>query len=53
MEPLRISLRIKREQRVFFVECSLIDSVEQIKRRLIPYYKHEVQDMRLYLGDRV
>lgn len=39
MEPLKIYLRIKRENRVFFFESSLLDPVELLKRKLLPYYK--------------
>ncbi|CAD8205578.1 unnamed protein product [Paramecium pentaurelia] len=53
MEPLKMYLRIKRESRVFFFECSLLDPVEILKRKLLPYYKQEIQDMRIYMGDRL
>lgn len=39
MEPLKIYLRIKRENRVFFFECSILDPVELMKRKLTGYYK--------------
>lgn len=42
MEPLKVYLRIKRENRVFFIVCSLTDPIELIKRKLLPYYKQEL-----------
>lgn len=42
MEPLKIYLRIKRENRVFFFECSVLDPVESMKRKLTGYYKQEM-----------
>ena len=47
-------VRIKREQKTFFFECSPFDTVESLKNLLKLFFdKTELTDMRLYFGDRV
>ncbi|KAM3133744.1 hypothetical protein pb186bvf_014153 [Paramecium bursaria] len=53
MEPTSIYIRVKRENRIFFFVLKITDQIESIKRKLTGYYKQDLPDMRLYLGDRL
>lgn len=53
MEPALIHVRIKREKRTYFFECTLLDTVELLKKRLQNFYKQESTEMRLFYGTRV
>ena len=49
----QIYLRIKREKKTFFFEVNIKESIDNIKRKLLQFYKVELTDMGLFLGKRV
>ena len=53
MEPSIMYLRIKREKRVLFFECYPTDIVEVLKKKLLNFYKQDINEMRLFYGTRV
>jgi hypothetical protein len=49
----QLYLRIKREKKTFFFEVSIKETIDNLKRRLLQFYKVELADMGLFLGKRV
>ena len=46
-------VRLKRENKTFFIQCFPMDRIELIKYRLQEFIDVDPNEMRLYIGDRV
>ena len=46
-------IRLKRENKTFFIQCLPMDRIESIKTKLQEFLDVDPNDMRLYIGNRV